>query len=310
MVDILQTKKKILIIGYGAMGKKYENALKKNFLIDIYDKNKKIRNVNINNINLKKNKNKYYFAIISTPANSHLKYCSICAKAGLSFIVEKPLFIKKNGWHDVINHIKKNKIVTSVAYPRRYGKAYNFIKKLIKSGKIGKLKIIKSNYSQNFRILRKDYKKIYYSNENNSGGIIYDALSHHLNLQSFYGGKIKNITKVKKRLEFKDVKVSDTGIVIIKFKKNILGLIFGNQFQSPNIDEIEFVGSKKNLIYNRIDNKIFLAWDKKKKIIKRFNENYENLFKSQLDDFLKCLKKKSLPKTTVAEEWDNLIKLK
>ena len=54
MVDILQIKKKILIIGYGAMGKKYENALKKNFLIDIYDKNKKIRNVNINKINLKK----------------------------------------------------------------------------------------------------------------------------------------------------------------------------------------------------------------------------------------------------------------
>ena len=67
---------------------------------------------------------------------------------------------------------------------------------------------------------------------------------------------------------------------------------------------------KKNLIYNRIDNKLFLAWDKKKKIIKSFNENYENLFKSQLDDFLKCLRNRSLPKTTVAEEWDNLIKLK
>ena len=41
MADILQTKKKkILIIGYGSMGKKYEKILKKFFSVNIYDKKK------------------------------------------------------------------------------------------------------------------------------------------------------------------------------------------------------------------------------------------------------------------------------
>ena len=70
MVDIHQTKKKILIIGYGSMGKKYENILKKKFKIDIYDKKK------INKKNFIKNlkfiyKENYYFAVISTPPKYH-----------------------------------------------------------------------------------------------------------------------------------------------------------------------------------------------------------------------------------------------
>ena len=41
MADILQTKKKkIIIIGYGSMGKRYENYLRKRFKVDLYDKKK------------------------------------------------------------------------------------------------------------------------------------------------------------------------------------------------------------------------------------------------------------------------------
>ena len=74
------------------------------------------------------------------------------------------LFLKKKGWKELINDIKNKKLICSVAYPRRESKAYNYIKTLIDKDKIGKLKIIRSNYSQDFRNLRKDYKKIYYSN--------------------------------------------------------------------------------------------------------------------------------------------------
>ena len=161
---------------------------------------------------------------------------------------------------------------------------YNHLKGLIDKGKIGKLRIIKSNYSQDFRSLRKDYKKIYYSKKNQGGGIIYDALTHHLNLMSYYGGKIKEIKKYEDRLEYKDIKVSDSGILIIKFFNNIMGIIYGNQFQKPNIDEIEFIGTKGNLIFDRIKNEILLIGKKEKKI-KRFSENYDDMFLKQISFF-------------------------
>ena len=47
MADILQiNKRKILIIGYGSMGKKYEKILQKDYLIFLHDK-KKIEKKNL-----------------------------------------------------------------------------------------------------------------------------------------------------------------------------------------------------------------------------------------------------------------------
>ncbi len=307
MVDIHQIKKKVIIIGYGSMGKKYEKILNKKFKIDIYDK-KKINQKNlINNLKLI-NKDNYYFAVISTPPKYHQKFCNLCIDGNLDFIVEKPLFLKSDGWNKTIKKIEKKKLICNVAYPRRLGLSYNYLKDLIDKGKIGKLKIIKSNFSQDFRNLRKDYKKIYYSKKNQGGGIIYDALTHHLNLMSFYGGKIKEIKKYEDRLEYKDIKVSDSGIMIIKFYKKIMGIIYGNQFQKPNIDEIEFIGTKGNLIFDRIKNTISIVGKKETKI-KKFNETYEDMFKKQIRFFLYCIKKRLKTSTSISEEFNNLSKI-
>ena len=308
MVDIPQiNKKKILIIGYGSMGRKYQNILKNHYLVFFHDK-KNIKKKNfINKLNPSIVK-KFYFIIIATPPKYHKKYCELCVRLDIDFIVEKPLFLNKNGWKQIILDIQKKKLICSVAYPRRESIAHDYIKSVIKRGKIGRLKVIKSNFSQDFRNLRKDYKKIYYSKMSESGGIVFDALSHHINLLSYYGGKINNCNKTEMRLAFKDIKVNDTAIISINFKNNIFGIIFGNQFQKPNIDEIEFIGTKNNLIFDRIKNQLFLV-NNKKRLIKYFNETYEDLFKNQMKNFISCVKNRVQPKTTLKEELENLSKL-
>lgn len=308
MADILQiNKRKILIIGYGSMGKKYEKILQKDYLIFLHDKKKIEKKKFIKKLNIFVIK-KFYFIIIATPPRYHKKYCDMCVEASKDFIVEKPLFIKKKGWKKTILNIKKKKLICSVAYPRRESVVHDYIKSIIKKGKIGKLIIIKSNFSQDFRKLRKDYKKIYYSKMSDSGGIVFDALSHHLNLLAYYAGKIRKINKSEMKLVYRDINVSDTALISIYFKNNVFGIIFGNQFQKPNIDEIEFIGTKSNIIFDRINNKLYLI-NKNKRLIKSFNETYEDLFLSQIKNFLGCIKKRIKPKTTLSEELENLGKL-
>ena len=65
-----------------------------------------------------------------------------------------------------------------------------------------------------------------------SGGIIYDALSHHINLLSLYGGKIKKITKSEMKLAYTDVNVNDTGLLLIYFKKKFLELYLETNFKN------------------------------------------------------------------------------
>jgi predicted dehydrogenase len=143
---------------------------------------------------------------------------------------------------------------------------------------------------------------------NESGGIVFDALSHHINLQSYFAGKIKKLNKFETKLAFNEINVNDTGIISLIFKNKVLGVIFGNQFQKPNIDEIEFIGTKNNLIFDRIKNQLFLI-NKKKKLIKIFYETYDELFSNQINNFLICIKKRIQPKTTLSEELENLGKL-
>jgi len=107
MADILQiNKRKILIIGYGSMGKKYEKILQKDYLIFLHDKKKIEKKKFIKKLNIFVIK-KFYFIIIATPPRYHKKYCDMCVEASKDFIVEKPLFIKKKGWKKTILNIKK-----------------------------------------------------------------------------------------------------------------------------------------------------------------------------------------------------------
>lgn len=303
------SKNKILIIGYGSMGKKYENILKKKYEIFFYDKLKlKKKNVLKNLKNLKSKK--FLFSVISTPANMHKYYAEIMVKNSINFLVEKPLSIKKDGWLQIIKEIKKKNLVCSVAYPRREGNAYKYIKKLIiKKKYLGDLKIIKTNYSQNFRKYRKDFKKIYYSSKKTGGGIVLDALTHHLNLISFLSGSIKNIKVSAKNIEIKEVSVPDTATMEIQMTNGVLAFIFGNQFQKPNIDEIELIGTKGNLKFERLQNKLFLITENKLLLLKQFKENYDDMFKKQISNYINSIHKKIPVTTNIEEEYLNIRKL-
>jgi predicted dehydrogenase len=303
------SKEKILIIGYGSMGKKYEFFLKKNFEIFYYDKKKIIKKNFLKNLKNIRKQN-FLFSIISTPANTHKYYVKIMVNNDINFMVEKPLSIKTEGWKSIIEDIKQKKLICCVAYPRRNGEAYNYIKSLIYQKKIiGKLKIIRTNYSQDFRKYRKDYKKIYYKSIKTGGGIVFDALTHHLNLISFFAGNIKNINVFEKNLEIKNVKVPDTCSLVVKMFNGIYAFMFGNQFQKPNVDEIEFIGTNGNLKFERISNKLIYQNEKKIYLIKRFKETYNDMFKKQILNYIRSIKSGFKVSTSIEEEYLNIYKL-
>jgi len=306
---LTKKNKKVLLVGYGGMGKKYYEILKKKFDIIVVEKKVKNKKKNFFKDIKKLNLSNFYFGIISSPAHTHYKYCNVFLQNKLNFIVEKPLFVKHKGWKVLLNKIKKEKIFCEVAYPRRHAKSYNYIKRIINQNIIGKIKIVRFNFSQDFRSFRKDYKKIYYSKIETGGGITRDALVHQINLASYFLGTIKNIKTFEKTIVFKDVKVPDTASLKISFKKNYYCEIFGNQFQKPNIDEMEVIGEKGNLKFNRIDNKLYLLDANSKKLIKKFNETYEQIFNNQILNFINSLKKNRKPRTSLLEDLNNLKKL-
>ena len=126
------SKIKVLIIGYGSIGRKYHRILKKIKEIDdvvIFTSQKKILN-SIDSVSDLKKINPDII-IISSTSNTHYKYLKIVNSIykNKRILVEKPLFIKL----EKLEHLN-NKIF--VGYNLRFLPVIKFLKKYLKKKKL------------------------------------------------------------------------------------------------------------------------------------------------------------------------------
>ncbi len=239
--------------------------------------------------------------IISTPPNTHQKIVRLCLKNNLPFLLEKPLGESSKGWKEIIRDLKKKEIPSFIGYPRRFGEGYLKLKKICDSGNIGKIIFIHSTFSQDFSRYRPDYKNTYYVNHKTGGGIIFDALSHHMDYFVFLFGPIKKITSLKEKNIILDTQVEDFAILDISFRNNdVEGLIIGNQFQKPNTDLIEIIGTKGSLKYDRIKNILYKSLNDEWKE-EKINGDWKEILKKQALSFIDLINKKKTIGTSLAE---------
>ena len=265
-------------------------------------KNKKILKLSkkINYFNIKDlKKNSFDAGVIASPPSTHLMYAKLLFKKNIPFLVEKPLGNNLEGWNELINKVEKKNFICGVAYPRRVHPAIDTIKKKLSNGIIGKVKLINSNFSQDFRKYRPDYKKIYFSNQKSGGGLIIDGLIHHINLINYFFGKPKFVSCISDKVTIKNINVEDFARLDLIYKKDIYTSIFGNNFQKPYEDYLDIIGDKGTIKIERNNNKILFLYNDKRKIIQNVNFKWTHMLDLQICNFINCIKKKRIPPTSL-----------
>ena len=198
-------KKKVLIIGFGSIGKRHA-AILKNFKMvsDVYiltRKNPKIFKT-INKLSQIKAIDPDYIVICSRTSEhfKHLKYIEKNFSEKV-VLIEKPLF---NKFHKF--SILKNKVF--VGYNLRQHPVLRFIKNFIINKKIFSVNITCNSYLPNWR-KNKNYKDSYSSHRRLGGGALLD-LSHEIDYLEWIFKKIKKIDLVKmKKLSNLIINVED-----------------------------------------------------------------------------------------------------
>lgn len=311
------TRLSILILGIGGMGEKHLKAFAETQRCNIYcfdsnpaalDKIKKkftvsgifsdLRQICTNLIN---------GAIIATPTDTHLQYANWCLEHGIHFLIEKPIAIREEGLKQLIDSCNAKKLLTGVAYPRRSSAGIKELKNRVTNGEIGDLKLIRSNFSQDFRKYRPDYRSIYYAKSNTGGGVMMDALSHHINLVCYFGGKVAQVSALYDKLIFEGVEGEDCAFINLRFRSGVMGAVHGNQFQKPNEDFIELVGSDGNLKYERITG--ILMWSKSDSTEWKqtsIDGNWNEILRMQANEFIDTLNGHGTLKTSLEEGLHNL----
>ncbi len=191
----------------------------------------------------------YQGVVIATPAHLHIPMAMECARAGVPFLLEKPLAVNTEGVDELLELVEERGVVSGVAYVRRSLPSFKKLKELADSGIAGEIKMGRFNSSQDYRKYRPDYQQIYYAKAAEGGGCILDAASHFINLAQWYFGDAQDVVAMSDKLVFEGVEAEDSAMILIRFLDGSMVEVFCNQFQKPNTTEIELIGTRGNLKY-------------------------------------------------------------
>ena len=257
-----------LIIGFGSIGRKHYQILKKmNIFKNIYvlTNQKKYNNKFLADTRYIDNINPSYI-IISSKTNEHYSHLKSLEKKfkNKKILVEKPLFHK---FYDY--KVKNNKVF--IGYNLRFHPVLNFIKNFLKKKNlVFSVSITCKSYLPDWR------KNLHYSLSNSAkksfGGGALLELSHEIDYFQWLFGKINKIefVKVKKVTNFK-IDCEDSALIVGKSKK--INFFMNLDFHSKIPErEINICGKNFYIKGDLLNYKIEIAQTNKPKIIKFFKK--------------------------------------
>lgn len=129
-------------------------------------------------------------AFITNPTFKHIESAIKCAKRGMKLFIEKPIGSSKVGLNELIEEVKKRKLVTYIAYNLRFHPVIEELKKYLEGKEILNVKIHTSSFLPEWR--SDNHLESYSASKEKGGGVILD-LSHEFDYIEYLFGEIKNI---------------------------------------------------------------------------------------------------------------------
>lgn len=285
---------KILIIGYGSIGKKYYKIIKskyKKINLCVYTKQ--------NNLNINKIKSfseiilfKPDLTILCNPSSKRKKIYNILKKTNTHILFEKPI---TNNYESSKNIFEKNNKIFRVGYNLRQLNILKKFKTLIKKRKIGKIYSfhIEAGHYLPFWRKRKYHKTV--TAQKKLGGGVNLELSHEIDYAIWIFGKIKKIKSFYGKQSNLKINTEDTSKIILLNANNIIGSIFLDCTSFDKKRYCHVFGSSGELYMDIIKNQIKYKNNKSKKwslIFKGFDKVESSYFK-QLKEMIKLINNKS-----------------
>jgi predicted dehydrogenase len=279
-------KKKILIIGYGSIGKKHLRILKK--FKDISEIKVLSNHCNLNFI-LKKKLSKLLdynpdYILICTETHKHFSDLKLIDRIYRKKIVlvEKPIFHKNQNYN-----FKNNTYF--VGYNLRFHPVIKYIKSIVDRKKefFFSARLDCSSYLPSWR-KNIDYLKTYSSNRYKGGGVLLD-LSHELDYLQYIFGPITKIDYARiKKISNLNTTSEDTSDLLGEIN-DINFSIHLSYFSRLQKREIFLNGNNCSILGNLINNSIEII-DKRKKVKKIIFSN--NKDQTYIDQHINILSNK------------------
>ena len=309
--------KKILVVGYGSIGKRHvENLLSiSNLEIIVCTKRNDVKK-------LKKHakvyrtlkqclKEKPDMGIISNETSLHVTTAIKLANEGLDLFLEKPLSNSLQDVEKLRTIIKKKKLITQMGCNLRFHPCIKKIKNMIEQQKIGKIisaQVQTCSYLPDYHPWE-NYRKGYAARKDLGGGIILTQI-HEIDYMYWLFQEVENVISMSGKFSDLDINVEDYSACLLKFRNKIIGELHMDYFQRPNFKSCQIRGTKGEIYWDSDDNCVNIYNMNKKRWktemeVKNYQTNFS--FVEQLKHFLQCVKQR---KKTINDLEQGIVTLK
>lgn len=240
---------------------------------------------------------------ICAPVNIHKEMVIAAARAGKHILCEKPMALSSGEAEEMIKVSNENKVILMVGFCHRFYQLNARVKKFIEEKKLDKLIMFHNRFN-----LDVNYEGTWFAQKDRcGGGVIMDCGVHSVDLFRWLVGEVKSVCTSMDTFVQK-MEVEDTGIITLRSKKGVLGVIELSWSTPSSENTVEIYGSKGTAIVNYNKNELRYKIKKGRWITIKNKESYENqTFKLEIDHFIDCLIKKKQP---MADGRDGLKSLK
>ena len=306
---------KILIVGYGSIGKRHtDNLLNIGKLeIIVYSKNKESfklvkKGVKICTSFKDALKEKPDISIICNETSFHVDTAIKLAKINSHLFIEKPLSHSLVNLTKLLKIVKRKKLITMVGCNMRFHDGIKSIKKLLDKNELGQIFSVTAengSYMPDWHP-GEDYRISYASNKKMGGGVVLTQI-HEIDYLFWFFGKVSDVLSVSDKLSDLKLDVEDFSSSILKFKNNIIAEIHLDYYQKPSVRKCKIIGRKGKIIWNYENNHLQIFKNSTKKlstklIDKKFDRN--KMYVEELKYFLNCVNNKKTCMNSIIEAYE------
>lgn len=303
---------RVLVIGYGSIGKRHTNNLMKlsEIEVSICSKNKEAIQLERKGIKIytsinKALKEKFDIGFICNETSLHIETAIKLAKNNQHIFLEKPLSNSLKNISTLLKLINKKKLITMIGCNMRFHEGIKLMKELLDKHEIGK---IISASAENGSYMPdwhpdEDYRLGYASRKKLGGGVVLTQI-HEVDYLYWFFGKVSEVFAITGKISDLDIDVEDYCESLLKFKNNILVNLHLDYFQRPAKRTCKIIGTEGQILWNWENNhvQIYKNTNKKwitKKIDKKMDRN--KMYVDELEYFLDCVNKNKIPMNSIIE---------
>jgi len=307
---------KILVVGYGSIGKRHVTNLldntKAEIIICTKRKNLKFSGKNVKVINsldkaLKENPT---IGFITNETAYHISTAIKLARAGLDLFIEKPLSNSTKGIKILEKIVKEKKLIVQMGFHMRFHKCILKIHELLEQKKVGRVisgQVENGSYLPDWHPYE-DYRKGYAAKNRLGGGIVLTQI-HEIDYLYWFFGKPRSIYSVTGKFSDLETTVDDYSSSIMKFKQNITTEMHLDFFLGHEYKRCKIKGTKGIIFWNSVYNEVKFFDAKKKSwkmILKLKNFERNDMYVDEIKYFLKHVKNRKKPMNSLDEGIDTM----